>query len=150
MPGYSLMPGENGSGDWLISSDDSSLFSVNRQLEIGISYDASDADGILKSYANDGVSNVSMVSFRKYMVDGSPVIRYIIKGTVDGLDEYIGELIVFPDKKPSETMRLSMVNLAEIGYDRIDQVFDTLEISSEFTLTQNDTQAVGYNRITAK
>ncbi|MBP3540781.1 MAG: zinc ribbon domain-containing protein [Clostridia bacterium] len=148
MPGFSHMPDE--SRDWLISSDNSSLFSVDRQLEVNISYDASDRDGILKSYIQGGVSDASMAVFRKYMVNGSPVILYIVRGTVDGTDEYIGELIIFPNKEPSETLRLSMVNLASIGYGRITQVFDTLEISPDYTLSAGDTQGMGYTRITAK
>lgn len=151
MPGYKLMAGEGDERDRLISLDRTSLIYTSQQLEIGgISYDASDADGILKSFSRSGVDNSAMVDFRKYEVDGYPVIRYIASGTVDGLEEYFGELIVFPGKKPNKTLRFGMEALADGGLDAINRVFDTLKISRDFQLSPEDTNAMGLNRITVR
>ena len=150
LPGYHLLPGEGGAQDYLCSADQSTLFSTNKKIEIGISYDATDADAILNSFSGNNMSNVSMIDFRKYEVDGYPVIRYIISCTIDGVDEYIGELIVCPGKQPSETLRMCMETLSSNGYGAIDQVFDTLDISSAYALSADDTQTMGLNRITEK
>ena len=150
LPGYHLMPGEGDVQDYLCSADQSTLFYPTKRLEIGISYDASDSDSILNSYSGSSMSNVSMIDFRKYEVDGYPVIRYIISCTVDGMDEYIGELIICPGKQPSETLRMCMETLSSNGYGAIDQVFDTLDISTAYALSADDTQTMGLNRITVK
>ena len=150
LPGYHLLPGEGDVQDYLCSANQSTLFYTTKKLEIGISYDASDSDSILNSYSGSSMSNVSMIDFRKYEVDGYPVIRYIISCTVDGLDEYIGELIICPSKQPSETLRMCMETLSSNGYGAIDQVFDTLDISSAYALSADDTQTMGLNRITVK
>lgn len=150
LPGYHLLPGEGEAQDYLCSADQTTLFSTNKKVEIGISYDATDADAILNSFSGNNMSNVSMIDFRKYEVDGYPVIRYIISCTVDGMDEYIGELIVCPGKQPSETLRMCMETLRSNGYGAIDQVFDTLDISSAYALSADDTQTMGLNRITVK
>lgn len=151
MPGYKLMAGEGDERDRLISLDRTNLVYTSQQLEIGgISYEASEADGILKSFGRSGVDNSAMVDFRKYEVDGYPVIRYIASGTVDGMEEYFGELIIFPGRKPSKTLRIGMEALAEGGLDVINRVFDTLKISRDFQLSPEDTNTMGLNRITVR
>ena len=150
LPGYHLLPGEGEAQDYLCSADQTTLFYTNKKAEIGISYAATDADAILNSFSGNNMSNVSMIDFRKYEVDGYPVIRYIISCTIDGMDEYIGELIVCPGKQPSETLRMCMETLSSNGYGAIDQVFDTLDISSAYALSADDTQTMGLNRITVK
>ncbi len=152
IPGYSLMTGEGDATDWLISSDSTTIFNATTHLEIGgISYDASDEESILKSYSNSSdFSNASMVDFRKYNVNGFPVIRYIAKCMEGNLEVYVGEIIACPSTKPNQTLRLCLQTLAENGYGEIDKIFDTLEISSEFELDYEDTQTFGLNRITVK
>ena len=150
LPGYHLLPGEGEAQDYLCSADQTTLFYTNKKVEFSISYDATDAEAILNSFSGSNMSNVSMIDFRKYEVDGYPVIRYIISCTVDGMDEYIGELIVCPGKQPSETLRMCMETLSSNGYGAIDQVFDTLDISTAYALSADDTQTMGLNRITVK
>ena len=150
LPGYHLLPGEGEAQDYLCSADQTTLFYTNKKVEFSISYDATDAEAILNSFSGSNMSNVSMIDFRKYEVDGYPVIRYIISCTVDGMDEYIGELIVCPGKQPSETLRMCMETLSSNGYGTIDQVFDTLDISTAYALSADDTQTMGLNRITVK
>ena len=43
-----------------------------------------------------------------------------------------------------------METLSSNGYGVIDQVFDTLDISSAYALSADDTQTMGLNRITVK
>lgn len=148
--GFKLIPGGEGEGDWLMSADETVLLGVNKTLEASVSYDASDADGILKSYSGSSFTNVQMVDFRKYEQNGYPVIRYIISCNEDGLDQYIGELIILPGKTASEAMRISMYTLAENGSAPIDQVFDSLSISSAYNLKSGDTTEMGVEQITVK
>lgn len=152
IPGYSLVAGEGDETDYLISPDSTTVFNALTHLEIGgISYDASDKESILKSYSNSSdFSNASMIDFRKYSVDGFPVIRYIVKCTEGNLEVYMGELIACPSKMPNQTLRLCLQTLTENGYDEINRIFDTLEISSKFELSYEDTQTMGLNRITVK
>jgi len=150
LPGYKLLPGEGSEGDLLMSADDTALVGVNRTIEANVSFDASDEDGILNSYQNSGYANVRMADFRKYEVSGYPVIRYIISCTDDGVDEYIGELIILPGKTANEAMRISMVGLAECGTAPIDQVFDSLSISSAYNLKPGDVSDMGIEQITVK
>ena len=149
LSGYQLLDGENNGTDFLISSDETVLLNVNKTSEINVSYDATDEKGILSSFAGSSSSNVKMVSFKKYTVDGYPVIRYILRGTEGGVDQYIGELIVFPSKTASELMRINMLALAEVGTGPIDQVFDTLAISPDYDVS-GETDDFGINQITAK
>lgn len=151
MPGYELVAGEGDETDYLISSDGNILFNAYRTLEVNLSYDASNADGMLQSYQSSSAwSNVSMMDFSKKTVNGLPVISYIVKATADGMDMYVGELIIFPEKTPSQTVRLGLQCLAEIGPASIQQIFDSLEISYDYTLSSADTGVVGLNRITVK
>ena len=150
MPDYFLLPGEGDERDWLMSSDETCLFAANKQLEIiDVSFEASDEEGMLKSYTQS-YSDASMVDYQKYYVNDFPVIRYIVRCTAEGTDQYVGELIVLPGETADETIRLSMYQLAESGYDEINQVFDSLDISREFAPSAEDTQVVGLNRITVK
>lgn len=149
MPDYSLLPGEGDSTDWLMSPDGMSIFCAYMAMEMNVSYAASDEAGMLASY-RQSYSDASMVSFQKYYAGQFPVIRYIVRYTSEGLDQYQGELIVFPTETPNNTIRLSMFSLAEAGYDEINRVFDTLSVSTDFALKSADTGVMGINRITVK
>lgn len=149
MPGYSLLPGEGDSTDWLMTPDGTSIFCAYKNMEMSVSYDASDEAGMLSSY-KQSYSDASMVSFQKYYAGQFPVIRYIVRYTSEGIDQYQGELIVFPAETANDTIRLSMFTLAEAGYDEINRVFDTLSVSTDFALKSADTGVMGLNRITVK
>lgn len=149
-PGYSLLPGDGGARDYLCTSDRSTLLYTTKKYEAGISYDATDRDSILNSYQNSGITDIQMVDFRKYEKDGYPVVRYILSGKVNGTEEYIGELIVLPEKKPTETLRFCMETLASNSYKGINEVFDSLDISSSYVLKNADTQNMGIDRINAR
>lgn len=149
-PGYSLMPGEGGTRDYLCTSDRSTLLYTTKKYEVGISYDATDKDSILNSYQNSGITDMKMVDFRKYEKDGYPVVRYIMSGKVNGTEEYIGELIVLHEKKPTETLRFCMETLASNSYQEINEIFDSLDISSFYVLKNADTQNMGIDRINAR
>lgn len=150
LPGYYLLPGEGDERDWLMSNDDTCLFSADKQMEIlEISFAATDEESILGSSSEEGVT-YSMVDFQKIYVDGYPVVRYIVRYTDQETDQYIGELIVFPGETAKETLRLAMYQLAENGYDKINQAFDTISISADNILSSADTGTMGLNRITVK
>lgn len=149
LPGYYLLPGEGDERDWLMSGDDSCLFYAYKQLEFNCSFDATDEASILSTTNQDG-SVTTMVDFQKYYLSGYPVIRYIAHYTDAETDQYIAELIIFPSETANETIRLSMFQLAETGYDKINQAFDTLTISPDNAVTYNDTGVMGLNRITVK
>lgn len=149
-PGYSLLPGDGNTRDYLCTSDRTTLLYTTRKYEVGISYDATDKDSILNSYQNSGITDMKMVDFRKYEKDGYPVVRYILSGKVNGTEEYIGELIVLPEKKPSETLRFCMETLASNSYKGISEIFDSLDISSSYALKNAETQNMGIDRINAK
>lgn len=148
--GFKLLPSGEGENDWLMSADDTLLVGVNKTLEVGVSYDASDADGILKSYSGSSFTNMQMVDFRKYEQNGYPVIRYVMSCNEDGLDEYIGELIILPEKTANESMRITVCSLAESGIGPINEVFDSLSISSAYNLKSGDTTDMGVQQITVK
>lgn len=152
VPDYSVLPGEGDERDWLMSPDGCCLITAYKQLEIlNISFEASTEDGLLDSY-KQSYSDASMISFDKIYIDNFPVIRYIIGYTADGIYQYQGELIVFPSETTKETLRLSMFVDVASGYGSADinQILDTLEVSTDFMLTSEDTQTIGLNRITAK
>ena len=150
LPGYDLLPGEEGEGDYLLSSDGNSLFTVSKQIEImDASYEATTEDGILKSSLST-YPDASMIDFQKYQEGGVYVIRYIIRCTDSGTDMYFGELILMPSETCSETIRLYLFQTAETGYDRINQAFDSLSISADYAPDSSETNEFGYNRITAK
>ena len=149
LPDYYLLPGEGDERDWLMANDDTCLFYAYKQLEFNCSFSASDEESILSSVTEPG-SLATMVDFQKYNISGYPVIRYIAHYTDDETDQYVGELIVFPSETANETLRFSMFQLAETGYDKINQAFDTLTISADNALTYEDTDVMGLNRITVK
>ena len=150
LSGFELIPGGEGENDWLMSADSTVLLGVNKTLEVGVSYDASDANGILKSYSGSSFTDIQMVDFRKYEQNGYPVIRYLMRCNDDGLDEYIGELIILPEKTANEAMRITMYALAESGINPINEVFDSLSISSAYSLKSGDTTEMGVQQITVK
>jgi len=151
MPNFHLISGGGDGADLLASADEKMLVNAYRQLEVNLSYDASTGDGLLKSYeSNPDWSNVSMVDFSKKTVGGFPVISYIIKATSDGMDMLVSEIIIFPSKTPSQTVRLGIQCLTEVGPNAIQNIINTLEISSDYTLTSADTGVMGLNRITVK
>ena len=149
LPGYSLLEYDGSGNDYLISSDESTIFYVNKPLELNISYEASDEAGMLKSFTDDSsYTNVSMVHYKKYEVAGYKVINYIVSATEDGVSAYMGELIFFCDKNPSHTMRMSMYTVSD--YSAIDQVFDTLSISADYEYGMEDTDHLSSGRIAVR
>lgn len=152
IPGYSLLENTGSTVDYLVSSDRTTMVGVNQRIEtINASFDATQGEDILYTYTSDShYTNVSMYDFKKYEVNGYPVISYVAAITYDGLDEYIGELIIFPGKNPGKTMRITMETLASNGYGGITQAFDTLAISADYEVKSGDTDYTGITRITVK
>lgn len=152
IPGCSLLENTGSTVDYLVTNDMTTMVSVNQHIEVGnVSFDATQGEDILSSYTSDShYANVSMHDFKKYEVNGYPVISYIAAITYDGLDEYIGELIIFPSKTPGKTMRISIETLASNGYGVITQAFDTLAISADYEVKSGDTDYTGITRITVR
>lgn len=151
-PGYSLSAGEGDERDWLISENGACLIAAYKQNEImGVSYDSSTEAGLLESYKNS-YGNAEMLDYRKTMVNGFPVIRYIVAYTDSGIYLYEGGYIVFPSETTKETIRLAVfADIASGGSDAdINAVLDTLQVSADFALTYEDTQTMGLNRITVR
>lgn len=151
-PGYSLLPGEGDERDWLISEYGTCLLSAYKQNEImGVSFDATTEQDLLGSYIN-AYGSAEMTDFRKMEVNGFPVVRYTVYYTDSDIYMCEGGLIVFPSETAKETIRLSMfADIASGGTDTdINCVLDTLQISTDFALTYEDTQTMGLNRITVK
>ena len=151
-PGYSLLPGEGDERDWLISENSTCLLAAYKQNEImGVSYNASTEATLLESFRNS-YGSAEMIDYRKTEVNGFPVIRYIVAYTDSDVYLYEGGLIVFPSETTKETIRLCMfANIASGGSDSdINRVLDSLQVSSSFKLTYDDTQTMGLNRITVK
>lgn len=152
VPGYSLLEGEGDESDWLMSPDGCCLIAAYRQLEIpNVSYEASTEEGLLTSYQRS-YSDASMLYFDKYEVNGFPVIHYIVAYTADGVAQYQGELIVFPGETADKTIRLTMfVDVASgYGVEDIQQVFETLEVSTDLRVKSEETGTAGLNNITVK
>lgn len=152
VPGYSLLPGEGGERDWLISEDGACLLAAYKQSEImGVSYDASTEAELLDSFKNS-YGNAEMIDFRKITVNGFPVIRYTVAYTDSGVFLREGGAIVFPSETAKETIRLAMFIDIASGHapDDIDRVLDTLQVSADFKLTYEDTHTMGLNCITVK
>lgn len=152
MPNYKVLIDDEQERDWLTAPQQNILFTAYKQNEIlEISFDASDEAGMLKSFQNT-YSDAEMLDYRKYEVNGFPVIRYIVAYTANDVYQYQGELIVFPSKTTKETIRMTMfVNVAAgFGTSDINQAFNTLEVSPEFKVTEADTNVIGFNRITEK
>lgn len=152
VPGYSLLPGEGDERDWLISENSTCLLAAYKQNEImGVSYNASTEATLLESFRNT-YGSAEMIDYRKTEVNGFPVIRYIVAYTDSDVYLYEGGLIVFPSETTKETIRLCMfADIASGGSDNdINPVLDSLQVSSSFKLTYDDTQTMGLNRITVK
>lgn len=150
MPGYTLLPGEAGERDYLMNADGSCMFASNKQMEIlEISFDATNRESMLKSLQNID-SNAELVDYEEYYINGYPIIRCISRCNVEGTDQYIGELIVFPAEVTKETIRLNMYELAEYGYEEISTVFESLNIYPHFAPKASDTNVFGFNRITVR
>ena len=151
-PGYSLLPGEGDERDWLISGDSTCRLAAYKQNEImGVSYNASTEATLLESFRKT-YGSAEMIDYRKTEVNGFPVIRYIVAYTVSDVYRYEGGLIVFPSETTKETIRLCMfADIASGGSDSdINPVLDSLQVSTSFKLTYDDTQTMGLNRITVK
>ena len=151
-PGYSLLPGEGDERDWLISENSTCLLAAYKQNEImGVSYNASTEATLLESFRNT-YGSAEMIDYRKTEVNGFPVIRYIVAYTDSDVYLYEGGLIVFPSETTKETILLCMfADIASGGSDSdINRVLDSLQVSSSFKLTYDDTQTMGLNRITVK
>ena len=152
IPGFSLLPGEGDDRDWLISPDNALLFAASRQLEIPeVSFDSSNEEGMLKSY-EQAYSDVSMIDYQKYYLQGFPVIEYTVCYSADGFYQYQGELIIFPKETTDKTIRLTMfLDVSSgLGINEINQVFDTLQLSTDYQVTAYEADVVGMNRITVK
>ena len=151
-PGYFLLPGEGDERDWLISENSTCLLAAYKQNEImGVSYNASTEATLLESFRNT-YGSAEMIDYRKTEVNGFPVIRYIVAYTDSDVYLYEGGLIVFPSETTKETIRLCMfADIASGGSDSdINPILDSLQVSSSFKLTYDDTQTMGLNRITVK
>lgn len=151
-PGYFLSKGEGDERDWLISENGACLIAAYKQNEImGVSYDSSTEASLLKSYRNS-YGNAEMIDYRKMEVNGFPVIRYIVAYTDSDIYLYEGGFIVFPSETTKETIRLAIfADIASGGSESdINLVLDTLQVSTDFALTYEDTQTMGLNRITVK
>ncbi len=118
---------------------------------MGVSYNASNEASLLASFRNS-YGSAEMIDYRKTEVNGFPVIRYIVAYTDSDVYLYEGGLIVFPSETTKETIRLSMfADIASGGSDTdINRVLDSLQVSTSFKLTYEDTQTMGLNRITVK
>ena len=150
VPGYELLPGEAGEGDYLMNEDGNCMLTVNKQTElVPISFDATNRESLLQSIRNMD-SNAEIVSYKQLELNGYPVIRCIARCTIEGMDQYIGELIVFPEEVAKETIRLNMYELAEYGFDEIEEVFESLNIYPQFAPKAEDTNVIGLSRITVK
>lgn len=151
-PGYYLSAGEGDERDWLISENGACLIAAYKQNEImDVSYDASTEASLLESY-KAAYGSAEMIDYRKIDVNGFPVIRYIVAYTDSDIYLYEGGFIVFPSATTKETIRLAIfADIASGGSEAdINLVLDTLQISTDFALTYEDTQTMGLNRITVK
>ena len=151
LPDYQLHTDDQSSmGDYLLSQDGYSLFNAMLQREpMGVSYEATVENDLLESIRS-AYPDARMIDFRKEQQDGAYVIRAIYRYTDNGTDLYTGELILMPEESCRETIRLYLFQNAEIGYDRINQVFDSLSISAEYAPSSSETTEFGYNQITVK
>lgn len=134
LSGYTLV---EGSSDYLTSSDHSKSLEITYALENDASYSASSKQGIQNSYMFDvNYKNVNVEQFSKYKVEGFGVVEYIMKATAtNGVDMYVGELIIFPKNTTDRTIRFIMYSDASNGISSISSVFDTLQISEDFDYT---------------
>lgn len=150
MPEYDFTLDDDESNDTLLYSlDNGYIFMVgNVKQSEAFSYNRTRGDDLLDD-AGNFLSNASQVSFKKYTVDGYPVIRFIARGTVDGEEMYAGELIVLPGKVAKESIQFLIITGAD-GEAYINKVFDTLEISPAFAPTYADTLSFGSSHITMK
>lgn len=150
LPDYFLYPGEGDETDYMMSPDQTTLLSATRQFEVfEINYKATDRAGIEKSLKSAD-PNATIVDFQQDYVDGFPVVRYIANLTAGGVDQYVGELILFPYENTKETIRVYVYRLAECGYDEINSIFDSLYVSPDNVTTFAETQTIGLNRIIVK
>lgn len=144
-PGYTVVKSSSSNGDYLLSSDSSKLIRVNLNIENDVSFSATTKESIQNSYIfNVNISDAKVQEFSKYKVEGFNVVEYIISCKVGGVDEYIGELIVFPSSKPSSTLRFSMESLSSNGIRSISSVFDTLDISKDYDYELPETHLILY------
>lgn len=151
-PGYVLSAGEGDERDWLLSENGEYLLAAYKQSEImGVSFDASTETSMLESYQSL-YGGAEMLDYQKMNVNGFPVIRYIVAYTDSGISMYEGGFVVFPSETAKETIRLAMFANLDGGdsMDGINETLDTLQVSTDFALTYEDTQTMGLNRITVK
>lgn len=150
MPEYDYILSDDESGETMLYSlDNGYVFMVGYQNQSeASSYNRTYGDDLLDSYA-DSLPNASQVSFKKYTVDGYPVIRFIARSTEDGEEMNVGELIILPGKVAKESIHLLIMTGTD-GEAYINKVFDTLEISPDFAPSYGDTLSFGSSHITAK
>lgn len=152
MSGYVLLPGEGDERDWLMTEDGTYQLYAYKQSEImGVSYDITTEADLLGPYIS-AYGSAEMIDCRKIEVGGFPVIRYIVSYTSSGTPMYEGGLVVFPSETAKETIRIGLFAYTSYGRSEADinAVFDTLQVSSDFCLTYEDTQTIGLNRIVVK
>lgn len=150
LPDYFLYPGEGDETDYMMSPDQTTMLSATRQFEVfEINYAATDKAGLEKSLKSAD-PNASIVDFQMDYVDGFPVVRYIANLTAGGVEQYVGEMIIFPYENTKETIRIYVYRLAESGYDEINSIFDSLYLSPDNVTTFEETQTIGLNRIVVK
>ncbi|MBQ3079469.1 MAG: zinc ribbon domain-containing protein [Clostridia bacterium] len=151
MPGFYLLPGENGTGDYLVSNDQSVYLNCNLiTYQQQISYEQTTKDSLLSSLRSGTMKDAQMIDCSKSYIDDYYVIYYYAKGTINGIEEYIGELIVFPSKNTKETMHFMMESLNSKSLDQMSQIIQSLDISSSYKLASEDTGSLSPNSITVK
>lgn len=147
MPNCFVLTDDEAEEDYLFSLENGSILTVSKTMDSKtMSYNSTTASGMLKQCKED-FPDATMSSFKKDIVDGYPVIRYVVHGTMDGMEIYMGEMIIVPGKTTKEAMHIVIIAEAE---SHIQQVFDTLEISASFAPSYADTLTKGTGRITEK
>ena len=147
-----LQPGSGTTPDRLLKSNGTTIITVNNPTELTgtLSYDAITEQDIKDAYNHSAITNVEIVEFEKYTEEGYPVLMYVIGCTINGVDQYVGELVIFPEKEASDTLRISIQTAQSNSTSPITAVYDTLVISPDFALTMDDTNSADCTSIIAK
>lgn len=149
MPGYTLIPRSKTENDVLFSAETDCLFMADyMEKSQAFSFEEITQDDFTKIFQNT-VPNVSRVDFKKYTVDGYPVIRFCTQGTTDNDEICMAVLMIMPETVSKGAIYLMLLGGSE-AEDYIQGVLDTLEISSDFAPSYEDTGIKGTKRITQK
>ncbi|MBR3928595.1 MAG: zinc ribbon domain-containing protein [Clostridia bacterium] len=149
MPDYKLLSDEEDQIDFLLHTKNSAQLCINKVIEFNTSIDANDEEKTLKSLQKE-LPDAKMVSYSEYKVGGLPVIRYIVRHTINDTEWYTAQLIVLTSEPASYSIRFQLMVKAKDGYDEINKVFDTLSISADYRVMPEDSTNMGIRRITAK